>query len=159
MLDKVHLELLDKDDQYKKLVNSAELFELSKPTEKELITCEKELRHLKQVWDFIYAIESCIEDWKKTPWKKVSVEDLEQECKRYAKELRQLDKDIRVWKPYLYASDLITNLLSSLKAITALQNPAIRDRHWNELMKTTKVSCSYWLFISVGVRILAFNVK
>lgn len=133
------MELVVRENQYNELVNSAELFELNKPSQKDLVACEKELKHLKQIWDFIYIIESCIENWKKTPWKKVSVEDLEQECKRFSKELRQLDKDIRSWTPYLYASDLITNLISSLKAITALQNPSIRDRHWNELMKTTKV--------------------
>lgn len=153
------MELLDKQDQYKNLVNSAELFELSKPSEKELLACDKELNHLKQIWDFIYAIESCIEDWKKTPWKKVSVEDLEQECKKFAKELRQLDKDIRIWVPYLFASDLITNLLSSLKAITALQNPAIRDRHWNELMKTTKVSDLWYLGLKKFINNLQFPIQ
>lgn len=122
------------------------MFELAKPEEKLLNFCDRELKLSKQIWDFVYTVESCVEDWKKTPWKKVNVEDLEQECKKFAKELRQLDKDIRSWDPYIYVTDLLTNLLASLKAITSLQNPAIRDRHWTELMRTTQVREILYIF-------------
>lgn len=139
LLDISYLELSEKKQQHLNLVNSALLFELGKPDGTALLCCEKELVFLKQIWDFIYIVESCIEDWKKTPWKRVNVEELEQECKRFARDLRQLDKEIRTWIPFIYVSDLITNLISSLKAITALQNPSIRNRHWHELMLTTEV--------------------
>lgn len=55
------------------------------------------------------------------------------------KELRTLDKDMRLWDPYIYAEKTLKNLMASLRAVTELQNPAIRDRHWLELMKTTNV--------------------
>lgn len=32
------------------------------------------------------------------------------------------------------------NMLTSLRAVGELQNPAIRERHWNQLMRSTKVS-------------------
>lgn len=34
---------------------------------------------------------------------------------------------------------VIKNLMTSLRAVTDLQNPAIKDRHWLELMMATKV--------------------
>lgn len=34
----------------------------------------------------------------------------------------------------------IKNLMTSLRAVTDLQNPAIKDRHWVELMMATKVN-------------------
>lgn len=30
-------------------------------------------------------------------------------------------------------------MLTSLRAVAELQNPAIRERHWDQLMRTTKV--------------------
>jgi Dynein heavy chain, N-terminal region 2. len=33
-------------------------------------------------------------------------------------------------------------MIAALKAVTELQNPAIRDRHWEELMSVTKVKFS-----------------
>lgn len=32
------------------------------------------------------------------------------------------------------------NMLTSLRAVGELQNPAIRERHWRQLMNSTKVS-------------------
>lgn len=38
-----------------------------------------------------------IEFWKKSPWKKIDADGMDQECKRFTKDLRQLDKEMRVW--------------------------------------------------------------
>lgn len=50
-----------------------------------------------------------------------------------------MDKEMRLWEPYLDTEGSLKNLMTSLRAITELQNPAIRERHWAELMATTNV--------------------
>lgn len=80
-----------------------------------------------------------------TPWKKIDVEEMEQECKKFTKEIRALDKDVREWEPYIYVEMILKNLVTSMRAITELQNPAIRERHWIELMKATKLLDIYKL--------------
>lgn len=132
--------------QIKSLNNSAELFELNLPDEEMIENCIKETKMIKQLWDFVFAVDSCIEDWKKTPWKEIDVEDMEQECKKFNKEIRILNKDIRIWNPYVYLEAALKNLVTSLKAITELQNPAIKERHWIELMQATKVSVFICIF-------------
>lgn len=94
------------------------------------------------MWDFSITISSTIEDWKKTPWKKIDIEVMDQECKKFGKELRGLDKEMRPWEPYVHMENSLKNLMTSLRAVTELQNPAIRDRHWFELMQTTGVKFS-----------------
>lgn len=74
-----------------------------------------------------------------TPWKKIDVENMEMECKKFAKELRGFDKEIRGWDTFIQIEGTIKNMLTSLRAVTELQNPAIRERHWKQLMQTTKV--------------------
>lgn len=61
------------------------------------------------------------------------------ECKKFAKEIRMLDKEMKSWNTYLGLEATVKNTLTSLKAVGELQNPAIRERHWNQLMKSTKV--------------------
>ncbi|XP_058455827.1 dynein beta chain, ciliary-like isoform X2 [Malaya genurostris] len=139
MCNQVNLELNIMETQMKNLCDSAALFELNPPDDLKLRQCRKEIRMVKQVWDFVYAVESCVNDWKKTPWKKIDVEAMEVECKNYGKQIRQLDKDMRSWNPYQHVEAVLKNLLTSLRAITELQNPAIRERHWIELMHATKV--------------------
>lgn len=64
---------------------------------------------------------------------------MEMECKKFAKEIRSFDKELRAWDTYIQLDSTVKNMLTSLRAVTELQNPAIRDRHWNQLMQTTKV--------------------
>ena len=53
--------------------------------------------------------------------------------------MRQLDKEARVWDVYSGLDLYVKNLLTSLRAVNELQNPAIRERHWAQLIRTTKV--------------------
>lgn len=93
----------------------------------------------------MYVINSCVNDWKRTAWKRLDVEEMEQLCKKYSKDIRALGKPIQHWEPYQHVDRLLRNLLTSLRAITELQNPAIQDRHWIELMQSTGVSKSVFL--------------
>lgn len=87
-------------------------------------------------------VESCVCNWKKTAWKRLDVEEIEQQCKKFTKDIRLLGKLIRIWQPFVHIERILRNLVTSLRAITELQNTAIKDRHWLELMKSTGVSCS-----------------
>ena len=58
--------------------------------------CRREVVLLKDLWDLIKVVESSIAAWRTTPWMDIQVDDMEMECKRYAKEIRCLDKEVRV---------------------------------------------------------------
>ena len=129
------------------LQESAGLFEVSIPDYKQLKQCRKEIALLKTLWDYTYIIRSSIDDWKTTTWLEINVEQMDQDCKKFAKDLRVLDKEMRAWDTYTGVESTVKNMLTSLRAVAELQNPAIRDRHWQQLMKATGVSdldlCSY----------------
>jgi len=42
----------------------------------------------------VNLVHSCINDWKTTPWRKVDVENMDIECKKFAKEIRGLQINI-----------------------------------------------------------------
>lgn len=50
---------------------------------------------VQQLWDYVYIVRTSIEDWKTTPWRKIDVENMDIECKKFAKEIRLLDKEMR----------------------------------------------------------------
>lgn len=62
------------------------------------------------------------------------------ECKKFAKDIRLLDKEMRTWDTFINLESTVKNMLTSLRAVGELQNPAIRERHWNQLMNSTKVT-------------------
>lgn len=140
LLDKTNKELKELEDDMAKIAEQANLFELTVPEFKPLKAARKEIKQIKQLWDYVKIAMSCIDEWKETLWKKIDVEGMEMECKKYGKELRSMDKELRAWDVYTQMEATIKNMLTSLRAVTELQNPAIRDRHWKQLMQATKVS-------------------
>jgi dynein heavy chain len=87
-------------------------------------------------------VRSSFEDWEQTKWREINSDSIDIECKKFVKELRGLDKEIRAWDAYNGVETDLKNMLTSLKATIELQNPAMRDRHWQELMLTTGVEFS-----------------
>jgi hypothetical protein len=73
-------------------------------------------------------------------------QNMDMECKKFAKDVRMLDKEMRAWDAYTGLEGCIKNMMSSLKAVGDLQNPSMRDRHWKQLMKATGVSFTHSKF-------------
>lgn len=61
------------------------------------------------------------------------------DCKKFAKDVRSLDKEMRTWDAFVGLDNTVKNMITSLRAVSELQNPAIRDRHWQQLMQATQV--------------------
>jgi len=88
LLDQGHKEILRLERQMKDIQESASLFEVTVPEFKQLRQCRRELKMLKQLWDYVNIVQSSIEGWKTTPWRKIDVENMDIECKKFAKEIR-----------------------------------------------------------------------
>lgn len=138
-IDSCHQEIAAYNTEYADICAAAELFEVHVPEPKSLRQCEKELRLNKNIWDYTYIVASLIEDWKTTKWEGINVENMDLECKRMAKEVKAMDKDVKAWDTFAALENTIRNMISSLKSVAELQNQAIRERHWEELMQATKV--------------------
>uniref|UniRef100_A0A3Q2GPF7 Dynein heavy chain 11, axonemal-like n=1 Tax=Cyprinodon variegatus TaxID=28743 RepID=A0A3Q2GPF7_CYPVA len=132
LIEKLEMEM-------KNLQDTADLFEVSFPEYKQLRQCRSDIILVKAVWDLIIFVKTSIEEWTKTPWKEVNVEQMDMELRRFAKEMKMLDKEVRAWDVYLGLESTVKNLLTSLRAVNELQSIAIRERHWQQLMNTTGV--------------------
>uniref|UniRef100_A0A8C4H1B1 Dynein heavy chain 9, axonemal n=1 Tax=Dicentrarchus labrax TaxID=13489 RepID=A0A8C4H1B1_DICLA len=139
MLDAFHQQIQEREAVMASLVESASLFEVTVSEYKQLRQCRREVSLLKELWDMITVVESSMAAWRTTPWREIHVEDMELECKRFSKDIRGLDKEVRAWEAFSGLDSRVKNLLISLRAVAELQNPAIRARHWHELMAATGV--------------------
>ena len=123
-----------------RLKESAQLFELQTPDFKYIKQCRIEIKLLKKLWDHVFIVRGTFDEWKKTKWREINSDSLEVECKTFVKEIRALDKEMRAWDVFSGIENDVKNMMTSLRAVNELQNSAIRERHWNELMKNTKAS-------------------
>ncbi|ODN03963.1 Dynein beta chain, ciliary [Orchesella cincta] len=139
-IDDVHKDIVKLETEYEEIVAQADLFEVLVPEPKGLRMCPRELRFAKNIWDYIFIVESLIEDWKTTSWLNINVENMDLECKRMGKEAKAMDKDVKQWEIFTTLESIIRNMISSLKSVAELQNPAIKERHWDELRAATKTN-------------------
>ncbi|NXH56730.1 DYH9 protein, partial [Rhabdornis inornatus] len=139
LLDAKHIEIKQMESAMTSICESAGLFEVMVPEYKQLKQCRKELCLLKELWDMISLVNSSLHDWQTTKWVEINVENMDLECKKFAREIRNLDKEVRAWDAFSGLDSKVKNMLTALKAVAELQNPAIRERHWNQLMQVTGV--------------------
>uniref|UniRef100_A0A803V436 Dynein axonemal heavy chain 17 n=1 Tax=Ficedula albicollis TaxID=59894 RepID=A0A803V436_FICAL len=139
LLDAKHMEIKQMESAMTSIYESAGLFEVVVPEYKQLKQCRKELCLLKELWDMISLVNSSLDDWQSTRWVDINVENMDLECKKFAREIRSLDKEMRAWDAFSGLDSKVKNMLTALKAVAELQNPAIRERHWKQLMQATGV--------------------
>ena len=124
----------------KRLNELQELFELYVIEYREAMQCEKEARMLKELWDMISMIVDTFNLWKKTRWDEIDVEYLSEACKTLAKHVKGMNKNLKNWPGYKGLEDTVKNMQTSLPLVEELHHPAMRERHWKQLMKTTGVT-------------------
>jgi dynein heavy chain len=135
-----HQSTLAMEAEMKTLSEAAALFEVNMPEFKQLKACRIEIKMLKNLWDLITLVQSSFADWKTTLWSDINVENMELECKKFVKDIRGLDKEMRAWDAFSGMESSVKNMVTSLRAVGELQNQAIRDRHWEQLMQATQVT-------------------
>uniref|UniRef100_A0A8C9AK17 Dynein axonemal heavy chain 11 n=1 Tax=Prolemur simus TaxID=1328070 RepID=A0A8C9AK17_PROSS len=147
VLDKANKELEALEEEMLQMQESTHLFEVALPEYKQMKQCRKEIKLLKGLWDVIIYVRRSTDNWTKTQWRQINVEQMDVELRRFAKassitEILSLDKEVRVWDAYAGLAGAVRDMTTSLRAVTELQNPALRDRHWRQLMKTVGVKFS-----------------
>ena len=88
---------------------------------------------VKEVWDLNNIVLTSMNAWRTTLWSKIDVETMENDTKRFAKEIRGIDKEARGWDVFVGLETEVKNMMTSLRVVAELQNPSIRDRHWHQL--------------------------
>ena len=61
------------------------LIEMTVPELRMVKSCRREVKMLKQLWDYIFLVRTCIDDWRMTMWTDIDVENMDMECKKFAK--------------------------------------------------------------------------
>ncbi|KAL6489651.1 hypothetical protein MHYP_G00033920 [Metynnis hypsauchen] len=138
-LDKCYSELVTLELELAELQESCKLFEVSSPDFRQLRQWRREISTLKQLWDLLLCAQSRIAGWALTAWREINVDEMDAELRRFAKEMQVLDKEARGWAVFMGLDCRLRDLLTSLRAVAELQNRAMRDRHWTQLVKATGV--------------------
>ncbi|KAM7420609.1 hypothetical protein PAMA_015032 [Pampus argenteus] len=129
----------DMEKEVAELQESTNLFDVTIPDYRDIKLCRREITVLKELWDIVVFVQSSVENWTKTKWRQINVDQMDAELRRFAKDIQKLDKEARVWDVYSGLDLYVKNLLTSLQVVSQLQNLAIRERHWVQLIRITQM--------------------
>ncbi len=115
-----------------------QLFELDVNPFNVIDSMSHELGLLKSVWDVIGSVDTQLAIWRRTLWNDINIEFMEDETKKFVKEIRGLDKLLRAFEVFSTLETDVKNFLATLPLVADLKNPSMRDRHWKQLMRLTK---------------------
>nr|XP_020468391.1 dynein heavy chain 11, axonemal-like isoform X3 [Monopterus albus] len=138
-LEKSEKAIRDMEKEVAELQDSTNLFDVTIPDYRDIRLCRREITVLKELWDIVVFVQSSVENWTKTKWRQINVDQMDAELRRFAKDIQKLDKEARAWDVYSGLDLYVKNLLTSLRAVSQLQNLAIRERHWVQLIRTTQM--------------------
>ncbi|CUG51588.1 dynein heavy chain, putative [Bodo saltans] len=110
------------------------LFELARSDFKELRESRHELFLAKQVWDLVNHVNLSFEDWMTSTFVDVDVEGFLDEIRRMVKQLKGQPMQAKQWQLYKGLEDEVANMNKSLPLCAELRTPAMRPRHWDELL-------------------------
>lgn len=90
------------------------------------------------LWEGNLKVVNTIEDAKKISWQHLDPEALEDSAKGLVQFLRKLPKSVRGSDAFLGLDRLVKEFVITCPIISSLRSPAMRDRHWQELMEIVK---------------------
>ncbi|KAI9536522.1 hypothetical protein NQZ68_032317 [Dissostichus eleginoides] len=138
-LEKSEKAVRDMEKKVAQLQESTNLFDVIIPDYRDIKSCRREITVLKELWDIVVFVQSSVENWTMTKWRQINVDQMDGELRRFAKDIRKLDKEARIWDVYSGLDLYVKNLLTSLRAVSQLQDLAIRERHWVQLIRITQM--------------------
>ena len=142
MLNDVAKELIAMEKEVKKHEELANMFDFPDhmlPLKEKMQTLKSELVMVKDVWDTSSLCEVQFQDWRTTLWADIRTDLMEEGAKAFVKEVKGLPKRIREEDAYRGLDASVKNFLTSVPLVADLRSPAMRDRHWEQLMDTTGV--------------------
>eukprot|EP01063_Lacrimia_lanifica_P013523 TRINITY_DN2016_c0_g3_i2.p1 TRINITY_DN2016_c0_g3~~TRINITY_DN2016_c0_g3_i2.p1 ORF type:complete len:4660 (+),score=2247.11 TRINITY_DN2016_c0_g3_i2:150-14129(+) len=124
------------------LNNIQELFDLTPTDLVELKECRQELLLLKQLWDFVGNVQSQFEDWMCQAFNEMDPDGLIEDAKKMQKHMKGLPLKCKSTGTFTGLESEVKDMMTTLPLVLELRNPAMRERHWQQLLRKCEVDPS-----------------
>uniref|UniRef100_G1MEZ7 Dynein axonemal heavy chain 2 n=1 Tax=Ailuropoda melanoleuca TaxID=9646 RepID=G1MEZ7_AILME len=117
------------------LRSSLGIFKIEQPASKDLQNLEKELDALQQVWEITRDWEENWNQWKTGRFLTLQTEAMETMAHGLFRRLTRLSKEYkdRNWEIIETTRSKIEQFKRTMPLISDLRNPALRERHWDQV--------------------------
>lgn len=130
--------MIDKyEEKRATLAKSEMLFDLPPVDYSAFLKVKKDYENMAILYDLYKQQRGEREIWAKTLWVDLNPQQLIDGMEHYMREFRKLPKPIKTMNVGHALDANMRNFRNSVPLFIELKNEAMRDRHWEELMKRT----------------------
>ncbi len=141
LLDAAEVSLAKERAVCNKMAHIANVFECTKEMDTSLRLMGEVsdlINDFKVLWEVHQRVMMVIEDARKIAWANLDPESLEDNAKGLVVSLRKLPKSVRQSDAFQGTDKVVKEFVITCPIITSLRSPAMRERHWRELMDVVK---------------------
>ncbi|KAM4612372.1 dynein axonemal heavy chain 2 [Polymixia lowei] len=119
------------------------IFKIGLVPHKDIQCLEKDLDHLQQVWELMQQWNANWTEWKASQFVTLQTDSMENTAQAMLKKLHKLSREVKdkQWDIVGFSKNKIDQFKGTIPLITHLKNPAMRDRHWNQIRH--ELQCSF----------------
>lgn len=102
---------------------------------------ENELQVVKGIWELILVWQNAWDEWRRANFWQINIDTMEDTAINLYKEFNTLNKRYidRDWEMLQVTTKTVDSFRRTLPLITALKNPCMRKRHWDNVRDTVGV--------------------
>uniref|UniRef100_UPI00398F6830 dynein axonemal heavy chain 10 isoform X2 n=1 Tax=Pristiophorus japonicus TaxID=55135 RepID=UPI00398F6830 len=138
ILGKFENEVEELERNRQELANAEKLFDLSITLHPELLSVQKEIKGLRQIYDIYKAQRIAKAEWSETLWVDLNVQLLQEGIDGFLKAFRKLPKEVRTLSVGFCLESQMKEFKDSIPLLLDLKHEALRERHWRTLMASTE---------------------
>ncbi|KAM9822155.1 dynein axonemal heavy chain 10-like isoform 2-T2 [Syngnathus typhle] len=140
IMESYEAELAKMVERRQELANAEKLMDLSVLAYPEIVSIQKDMNGLRQIYDIYRDQKIAKTKWSRTLWVDLDIHLLQRGIESFVQDLRKLPKDVRALPAACFVDSRLKEFTDSLPLLLDLKNEALRERHWKELMKRTGTS-------------------
>ncbi|XP_020287480.1 dynein heavy chain 10, axonemal isoform X2 [Pseudomyrmex gracilis] len=125
------------DEKRLRLMKSEILFNLAPADFSVFLRIKTEYENMEKLYDLYKQQKKARDDWAKTLWMNLNPQQLIDGMEQFMKEFRRLPKHIKTMNVGHALDADMRNFKNSVPLFVQLKHEAMRDRHWEQLMKRT----------------------
>ncbi|KAJ3127608.1 Dynein heavy chain 2, axonemal, partial [Nowakowskiella sp. JEL0407] len=118
----------------KSLKKGLAVFKLEQAPSKDIEMLTADLELLGQVWNLTQEWTAVWDGYKKEQFLSVNSTEMEDMVQKFLKRTVKLGREVKDWEAFSTLRDKVTQIKRTIPVLMDLKNPAMRDRHWNQLM-------------------------
>ncbi|XP_060896803.1 dynein axonemal heavy chain 2-like [Labrus mixtus] len=138
-----HSELEALKQEETTILHGLGVFKIEQSPNKGILTLEKDIEHLQQVWEITREWNVMWNNWKVGQFATLRTESMENIAQDMFKKVNKLQRELKdkEWDIVNVSKSKIEQFKRIMPLIADLRNPAMRDRHWKQICE--ELQCTF----------------